>query len=77
MEASWDKGIAIHGFVVQHATDPANPATVSGSIPWTRTTFKIDGLPSKANVSVRVAAIDPASPEGQSPWSAWVVGNAR
>jgi hypothetical protein len=75
--ATWPKGIYGHGFVVQHATDPSNPATVSGSIPSTRPKFVLDGLPSKTNVNVRVAAIDPASSEGQSPWSAWVVGNAR
>jgi len=75
--AKWTKGIAVHGFVVQHATDPTNAATISGSYPSTKPKFTLDGLTSNANVSVRVAAIDPASPTGQSPWSAWVVGNAR
>jgi hypothetical protein len=28
-------------------------------------------------VSMRVAAIDPASPTGQSPWSAWVAGSVK
>ena len=77
VDAKWTKGVAIHGFLVQHATDPANLATISASIASTRPKFTLAGLPSSANVSVRVAAIDPASPKGQSPWSAWVVGNAR
>jgi hypothetical protein len=74
---AWTKGVAIHGFVVQHATDPSNAATFSPSIPSTKPKFVLDGLPSNASVSVRVAAIDPASATGQSPWSAWVLGNAR
>jgi hypothetical protein len=75
--ATWTKGIAVHGFVVQHATDPTNPSTISGSIPSTKPRFTLTGLASSANVSIRVAAIDPASSTGQSPWSAWVIGNAR
>jgi hypothetical protein len=75
--ATWTKGVAIHGFVVQHATDPSNAATISPSIPRTKPKFALDGLPSNAAVSVRVAAIDPASPTGQSPWSGWVLGNAK
>ena len=74
---TWAKGVAIHGFVVQHATDPTNAATVSAPTPSTKVRFTLGGLPSGANVSMRVAAIDPASATGQSPWSAWVVGNAR
>ena len=77
VEATWSKGIAGHGFLVQHATDPTNAATVSASIAATKPRFALAGLPPNAVVSVRVAAIDPASPTGQSPWSAWVVGNAR
>jgi hypothetical protein len=77
VEVKWTKGVAIHGFVVQHATDPANATTVSASIPTTKPKLVLTGLASNASVSFRVAAIDPASPTGQSPWSAWVLGNAR
>ena len=75
--AKWATGIATHGFVVQHATDPTNAATISVPIACTKARFTLDGMPSSANVSIRVAAIDPASSTGQSPWTAWVVGNAR
>jgi hypothetical protein len=34
-------------------------------------------LPAASVVSFRVAAIDPAAPTGQSPWSAWVAGSVR
>jgi hypothetical protein len=77
VEAAWSRGNARHGFLVQHATDPATPATVSLPTACTKVTFKLDGLPSGANVSFRVAAIDPASSTGQSPWSAWVAGSAK
>jgi hypothetical protein len=75
--AKWLKGIARHGFVVQHATDPTNQATISAPTPCTKVSFKLGGMPSGANVSFRVAAIDPTSATGISPWSAWVLGNAR
>jgi hypothetical protein len=67
--SSWEKGIATHGFVVQHATDPTNAATISAQIPCTKSKFTLDGLPQGANVSFRVAAIDPVSPTGQRPWA--------
>ena len=73
----WAKGVATHGFVVQHATDPTNAATISVPMPSTKVTFTLAGLATGAGVSMRVAAIDPASPTGQSPWTAWVLGNAR
>jgi hypothetical protein len=75
--AAWAKGVARHGFLAQHASDPTNPATISAVIACTRPRLGLGGLTPGAIVSVRVATIDPASPTGQSPWSAWVVGNAR
>ncbi len=75
--ASWTRGNALHGFVVQHATDAGNPASFSAPQAWTKSKFTLSGLATSATVSFRVAAIDPSSPTGQSPWSAWVVGNAR
>jgi hypothetical protein len=74
---SWTRGNAWHGFLVQHAADPTNAATVSASIACTRIKLTLGGLPQGGNVSVHVAAIDPASPTGQSPWSTWAVGSAR
>ncbi len=77
VEASWSRGLARAGFLLQHATDPTNAATVSAVTAWTKTKFTLGGLPSNANVSFRVAAIDPSAATGQSPWSGWVGGNAR
>jgi hypothetical protein len=75
--SSWSKGNASHGFLVQHATDPSNPATLSTPAANTKTSITLSGLTPGVGVSVRVAAIDPSSPTGQSPWGAWTLGNAR
>jgi hypothetical protein len=77
VEASWTRGNAHHGFLVQHATDPTNPANVSLPQACTKATFKLDGIPSGASVSFRIAAIDPASATGQTAWTAWVAGSAK
>jgi hypothetical protein len=77
VQAAWLRGNARHGFLVQHATNPADPATVSAPAAWTKVKLKLGGIPSGTSVAFRVAAIDPASPTGQSPWSAWVVGTAK
>ena len=69
--AKWDRGMGRHGFVVQHATDSANPATFSTPQAWTKTKLTIGGLPSGSTVSFRVAAIDPSSPSGSSPYTPW------
>jgi len=73
----WDRGSARHGFLVQHATDVANAATISLPIACTKTKFKLSGLASGSTVHFRIAAIDPASPQGQSAWTDWVPAQAR
>jgi hypothetical protein len=74
---TWTRGNAIHGWLVQYATDPANPASFSTPSPSTKRKLTLNGLPHSANLSFRVAAIDPASPTGMTPWSAWVVATVR
>jgi len=75
--AKWDRGDAHKGFVTQHATDPASPATFSTPKVWTKTKYTIDGLPSGSTVYFRVAAIDPSESSGQSPYTPWATGVAR
>lgn len=75
--ASWERGVARHGFLVQHASDPNAPATISAPVACTKQKLALTGMPVGASLSFRVAAIDPASPTGQTPWSAWVVGSVR
>jgi hypothetical protein len=74
---TWARGNALHGFVVQHATDPANPATLSVPVPCTRVRFTFVGGTSSTVVHLRVAAIDPTSLTGQSPWSDWIAATVR
>jgi hypothetical protein len=75
--ATWDKGIAGHGFLVQYAADPAVASTMSVPAASTRPRFELASLSPGTAIHVRVAAIDPASETGQSPWTAWILGNAR
>ena len=77
VSVKWELGFARHGFIVQHATDVANPATYSLPVPSTKSKFKLEGLTSNSVVHVRVAAIDPASPSGQSPYCDWVIATAH
>jgi hypothetical protein len=74
---SWARGLCHHGFLVQHATDAANPATYSATVPCTRSKFTLSGVPSGASVSFRVCAIDPSSATGTTAWSGWVAGTAK
>jgi len=77
LAVSWKKGQARNGFIVQHATDPANQATYSAIAPRTRTKTTLGGLPSGTVVHVRVAAVDPTTASGMSPWSDWFSGTVR
>jgi hypothetical protein len=74
---SWSRGVARHGFLVQHATDVTNAATYSPFIPCTKTKLTLSGVPSGSSVSFRVCAIDPSSATDQTAWSAWVAGTAK
>jgi len=75
--AKWTKGTALHGFVVQHATDTANAATYSAIEPCTKTQIVLGGSPSGAVVHVRIAAVDPKASPALSPWSDWASAPAR
>jgi len=77
VSALWKRGPARHGFVVQHATDPANAATYSATQPCTKSKCIISGLPSGTVVHVRVAAVDPRAPSVQSPWTDWATATVR
>jgi hypothetical protein len=73
--ARWPRGLARNGFVVQHASSVADATTYSPPIPCTRVKYTLTGAsPSGSIVYLRVAAVDPLAPSGQSPWSAWVAG---
>jgi len=77
VRAEWLRGSARHGFVVQHATDPANQATYSVPVSSTRSRCTLGGLPPATLVYVRLAAVDPNAPDARSPWSDWATETAR
>jgi hypothetical protein len=74
---AWHRGTALHGFIVQHASDVANQATYSVQIPCTKSKYALVGAPSQSVVHFRVAAIDPLSSSGLSPWTDWVIGTVK
>jgi hypothetical protein len=73
---AWDEGSNRHGFMVQHATNPADPTTYSATIPCTAPSFTLDGQTPGAVVHIRVASIDPALKSHVTDWSPWVAGTA-
>jgi len=77
VDASWDETVNRHGFMLQHASDPANAATYSPFIPCTVGSFTLGGQVSAATVYFRVAAIDPSQPTHLTAWSPWVAGTAH
>jgi hypothetical protein len=73
----WARGVAYHGFLVQHATDVANAATYSAAVACTKSKYTLEGAPPASVVYFRVAAIDPSVKTGQSAWSGWIAATAR
>jgi hypothetical protein len=69
---TWTRSDAHHDFVVQTANDPDDPKTYADIRVIGKKTFTVTGQASRSIVFVRVAAKDPNSKAGQSPWSAWV-----
>ncbi len=60
------------GFMVQHATNTADPTTYSAAIPCTKRSFQLPGQTPAATIYFRVAAQDPSLPGGVTAWTAWV-----
>lgn len=73
----WSRGNARRGFVVQHASDVANPATYSQVVPCTKAKYTLAGAPPASTVYFRVASIDSKAASGQGPWSDWTAGSVR
>jgi hypothetical protein len=65
------------GSIVQRATDVSNAATYSTPVVCTRRRYMLTGAQPASVVHVRVAAIDPSSPDGQSAWSEWISVTVR
>ena len=68
----WTTRRGNHGFMVQHATDPTDAATFSAPIMSSRGTFELTGQTPGATIHVRVLALDPSLPTGQTEYTPWV-----
>jgi hypothetical protein len=69
---AWNANKRHHGYMVEYATDPANPATYSKPAMVKRARFALVGQTLGAVLHFRVLALDPALPLGQTDYSAWV-----
>jgi len=76
VDVAWD-GVDRHGFMLQWAADPANPATFSQVIPCTVPNFTLTGQTSAATLHFRIAAIDPSQPGHMTAFSGWVAGTVH
>jgi hypothetical protein len=60
------------GFMVQHATNVADATTYSPPTACSRRSFKLTLQAPGTTISLRVMALDPTLPSGQTDWSGWV-----
>ena len=72
----WKRG-KDKAWVVQWATDAANPATYSQQIAWSKKRYTLSGQTSGAHVFFRVAVQDSSVPEGHGTWSTWISASVR
>ena len=69
---AWGRTKGNHGYMVQHATDLNDPATLSAPIMCKRARFALPEQTLGATIHFRVLALDPSLPGGQSDYTAWV-----
>lgn len=69
---AWSPVEGAHGYMVQHATDPSDPATHAPPAMCRKTRFWVTGLVPGSTIAFRVLALDPSLPNGQTDYCAWV-----
>jgi hypothetical protein len=67
----WDTTAGATGYMLQHATNPADPTTYSPQIHVSAAKYRLPGTPG-ATVYFRVLALDASLPLGQTAFCAWV-----
>ena len=70
--AGWDTNHGKFQFQVQHATNPADAATLSEPMTTGKSTFKLPGQVRGATIHFRVLTLDPKLPTGKTDWTLWV-----
>jgi hypothetical protein len=73
----FDDTVNRYGFVVQFATNIADPTTYSPQIPCHQGFFSLDGQTSGATLQFRAAAVDPTQRFHMTGWSPWVAGTVH
>ena len=68
---AWDKTTQRHGYMVQHATNPNDAATYAAPVMCTKARFELPGQTLAATIHLRVLALDPSLPGGQTEYTAW------
>jgi hypothetical protein len=69
----WDRTPGAHGYMLQHATNPADATTYSTAMAISSARFWLTGQTSGTTLYFRVLACDAAIlPSGQTPYTGWV-----
>jgi len=68
----WDPTPGAKGYILQHATNPADATTYSAEMPISASKFWLMGQTRGATVYFRVLACDARLPNGRSAYTAWV-----
>jgi hypothetical protein len=68
----WDPTPGAKGYVLQHATNPADATTYSAELPISDSKFWLTGQTRGATISFRVLACDARLPGGRTAYTAWV-----
>lgn len=69
---AWKPQRAAHDYMVQHCTNPADPATYSTPTTCSKASFELTGQVPGATIHFRVVALDPNLPNGQTDYTPWV-----
>ena len=72
----WAPTDGAHGYMIQHCTNPSDPATYSEAIASSAARFWLDGQTPGATVYLRVLACDTTLPNGQTAYTTWVAAIA-
>jgi hypothetical protein len=68
----WEPTPGAHGYILQHATNPADPSTHSAEISLSQAKFWLHGQTQGTTVYFRVLACDADLPNGRTAYTAWV-----
>jgi hypothetical protein len=68
----WDPTLGARGYLVQHATNPADATTYSAQIATSQARYHLAAQTTGTTIYFRVLACNKALPNGQTAYTAWV-----